>query len=84
MLYNKYLGYHNKIEYAPCTSNVRVDHNSNIDKRDELHNKLLKYRKTSSKYPNKFIHPNQFFPNNDYNISIYTYSHISHVSPLLD
>jgi hypothetical protein len=61
--------------------NVRVEHNSNIDKTNELHNNSLNNRRTSSKYPNTFIHHNSYLLNNEYMISIYTYSHI-HMRPL--
>jgi hypothetical protein len=37
-------------------SHLHMRHNSNIDKRDKLHNKFLKNMRTSSKYPNTFIH----------------------------
>jgi hypothetical protein len=75
--------YHKKPEVHTMYTNVSMDNNSNIDKRDELHNNSLKNRRTSSKYPNTFIHPNHMSFNNDYMISIYTYSHIAHVAPLL-
>jgi hypothetical protein len=64
-------------------TNVSMEHNSNIDKRDELHNNSLKNRRTSSKYPNTFIHHNSHVLNNEYMISIYTYSHTTHEAPLL-
>jgi hypothetical protein len=64
-------------------TNVRVDYNSNIYKRYELHNNSLKNRRTSSKYLNTFIHHNSHPFNNGYMISIYTYSHIAHVAHLL-
>jgi hypothetical protein len=43
----------------------------------------LNNRRTSSKYPNTFVHHNSHVLNNDYMISIYTYSHIAHVALLL-
>jgi hypothetical protein len=64
-------------------TNVSMDHNSNIDKRDELHSNSLKNRRTSSKYPITFIHHNSHVLNNDNMISIYTYSSIANVAPLL-
>ena len=62
---------------------VSIEHNSNIDNRDELHNKSLKNKRTSSKYPITFIHHNSHPLNNEYMISIYTYSHATHEIPLL-
>jgi hypothetical protein len=37
--------------------NVSVQHKSNKDSIDELHNKSLKNRRDSYNYPNTFLHP---------------------------
>jgi hypothetical protein len=37
-------------------TNVSMENNTNIYKRDELHNKSFNNRRTSSKYQNTFIH----------------------------
>jgi hypothetical protein len=62
---------------------VSVEHNSNIDNKDELHNNSLNNKRTPSKYPNTFIHHNSHVLNNEYMIFIYTYSHTTHEASLL-
>jgi hypothetical protein len=42
MLYTKYLKEYNKLEYTLYTQYVSVEHNSQIDKIDELYNNFLK------------------------------------------
>jgi len=58
MLWTKWLRYHNKLEVYTMYTNVSMEHNSKIDKRDKLQNNSLKNKRTSSKYPNTFIHHN--------------------------
>jgi hypothetical protein len=74
MLRSKCLKYQNKPEVNTMYNKVSVEHNSNIDKRDELHNNSLKNRRTFSKNQITFIHHNSHVHNNEYMISRYTYS----------
>jgi hypothetical protein len=83
MLCTKTLSYQYKIEVNTMYNNVSMEHNSNIDQRGELQNKSLNNRRTSSKYPNTFIHHNSHVFNNEYMISIYTYSYTTHEAHLL-
>jgi hypothetical protein len=75
MVRTKCLKYHNKLEAQTMYTNVSVEHNSKRDKTNKSHNKSLKNMITSFKYPKTLIYHNSHVLNNEYMISIYTYSH---------